>query len=333
VGRLLDHQLGGQAGWLLGFAAVAGIGAVVATRLRRGDPRTGWVVAVGGCFATIAVAFSQAQGIFHPYYVSLLAPFTALLVGAGAALALRAERPARVVGPLALAAGALGSIVILGDHPQELRWLPVVLVGGIAGAAVLLGTLDREPARAVVLAGALGLLLIAPAVWSYQTLGHPTNGTFPSGGPESAATVGGVGGFGGTPGATPGSGLLAGGRNTREIERALRYIHRHGGGTLAISRQSGAARFILARAANVAGIGGFSGRESDVSVSWFADTVARGQVSWVLVTGPTLRAAFAHGTRIGSARVMAAVREVGAKTRVKNLYGVSGKARALRALG
>jgi hypothetical protein len=83
----------------------------------------------------------------------------------------------------------------------------------------------------------------------------------------------------------------------------------------------------------VAGIGGFSGRESDMSVSWFADAVAPGQIRWVLITGPTLRGALAHDTRIGSATVMAAVKEAGAKTHVKNLYSVSGRARALRALG
>src|SRR5262245_4693080 len=60
--RLLNEALGGQAGWLLGFAVVALIGLVVATRLRRSDPRTGWVIATGGAFATIAVAFSFAQG-------------------------------------------------------------------------------------------------------------------------------------------------------------------------------------------------------------------------------------------------------------------------------
>ena len=56
---------------------------LVASRLRRADARTGWVIAVGGAFVVTAVAFSAAQGIFHPYYVSLLAPFTAALVGRG----------------------------------------------------------------------------------------------------------------------------------------------------------------------------------------------------------------------------------------------------------
>ena len=47
------------------------------TRLRRRDPNTAWLLAVGGAALTSAVVFSMAQGIFHPYYVSLLAPFSA----------------------------------------------------------------------------------------------------------------------------------------------------------------------------------------------------------------------------------------------------------------
>ena len=333
-GRLLDHSLGGQAGWLLGFALVAGIGVALATRLRRGDPRSGWLIAVGGSFATIAVAFSTAKGIFHPYYVSLLAPFTALLVGAGAALAVRAERPARVVGPLALVAGGLCSIAILNDHPEELSWLPDVLVGGVVGAAVLLATLDQRRARGAVLAGAIGLLLIAPAVWSYETLGHPTNGTFPVGGPESPPRMVGPASpprMGGPVGALRRVGRGPDKRGIRSIEAALEYIDAHGGGTLAVSRQSGAAaQLIIQSGADVAGIGGFSGRESDMSVAWFADAVQRGQIKWVLIGGrKALRPL--HG-RTGSATVLSAVKRVGAPTSVRGLYSVSGKADALRAV-
>ena len=81
--RLLNQSLGGQAGWLLGFAVVAGARAARRDAACAGrDARTGWLIAVGGAFAMTAVAFSYAQGIFHPYYVSQLAPFTAALVGA-----------------------------------------------------------------------------------------------------------------------------------------------------------------------------------------------------------------------------------------------------------
>ena len=57
VFRLLNSALGGQAGWLLGFALVAGVALVVSSRLRRSDPVTGWVLAVGGSALTAAVAF------------------------------------------------------------------------------------------------------------------------------------------------------------------------------------------------------------------------------------------------------------------------------------
>jgi hypothetical protein len=69
--------------------------------------------------------------------------------------------------------------------------LAVVAAGG--GAAVLVA---RTPTvvRGVALAVALGALLIAPATWVTETLGHATSSTFPAGGPADQ------GGFGGGPG-------------------------------------------------------------------------------------------------------------------------------------
>ena len=87
-----NSALGGQDGWLLGIAVVGAIVVLVGARGRRRDPRTAWVVVVGGSFLVTAVLFSVAQGIFHPYYVVLLAPFTAALVGAGVATRGRRRR-------------------------------------------------------------------------------------------------------------------------------------------------------------------------------------------------------------------------------------------------
>src|SRR4051812_16628609 len=198
--RLLNQALGGQAGWLLGVALVSGIAVLVASRLRRRDPRTGWLIAAGGSFLTVAVAFSSAKGIFHPYYVSLLAPFTAVLVGAGAAQLAERGRTASILAPLAVAAGVLCEVTVLRDNPGSLGWLPSVLVAGGIGAALALAWLDRRVVRTAALVAALGLLAIAPATWAAQTLGHATNGTFPAGGP-SAASFGGPGGGGATGGA------------------------------------------------------------------------------------------------------------------------------------
>jgi 4-amino-4-deoxy-L-arabinose transferase-like glycosyltransferase len=346
--RLWNAALGGQAGWLLGFAIVCGLGILVASRLRRSDPRSGWLLAVGGAFLTTAVLFSAAQGIFHPYYVSLLAPFAAALVGAGAGQLRRGGASARIIGPLAVLAGVVGELAVLHAYPGQLTALrvPLAVVGGLAAVALVLFTAPRV--RLAALGAALAVLLIAPASWALDTLGHATSGTFPAGGPTDVASLGGgPGGFGGgaraglrgaggppgagfnaargpraganarqgfvgpgqsgspsgppialrsgagvhggPPGAGgfgaggPGGGIGAPFGNANTLTAVLAYTRSHGGGTVAVSSQSSASAAIIERHADVAGIGGFSGRESDVSVVWLAQEVRTGHIRWVLV--------------------------------------------------
>jgi 4-amino-4-deoxy-L-arabinose transferase-like glycosyltransferase len=385
--RLLNSALGGQAGWLLGFAIVGAVAVLASSRLRRRDPRSGWLVAVGGAFLTTAALFSAASGIFHPYYVSLLAPFAAALVGAGVAELRTLTRArasahaggnadlARVLAPIAVAAGVVVELVVRSRYPGQLPWLPPVLVAVAAPAALVLG-LSRSPrARTVALLAATGALLLAPAAWSLDTLGYAASGTFPAGGPQSAelggapfaggrgaraafargangapsATFPGAGGggsgagsgggrvpparAGGPPAGTPPTGLPGGGLgggfgparapggpgalggpggaggpfgSDSSLTSELSYVNAHGGGTIAVSSQSSAAAAILQKGAAVAGIGGFSGRESDVSVSWLAQEVRAGKIRWVLVESRSGFGALRGDNRAGSRTAMSA---------------------------
>ncbi len=371
--RLLNEGLGGQAGWLLGFALVAIVALAVATRLRRADARTGWLVATGGIFLTTAVAFSFAQGIFHPYYVAQLAPFTAALVGAGAGWFLSRHRAAGAFAAAALIAGVVTELLVLHDLPGQLTWLPAVLLAVGAVTAVALVAV-RGPLRGAVLAAALGLLLLAPASWAVQTLGHSTQGTFPAGGPSQSGIGGGGpgrggpggGGFGAPPGAgtrlgTPptGTGRLGGGTgvpggaggpggamggggfgaDNAGLTQALAYVRQHGGGTIAVSSQSGAATAIIQSGSDVAGIGGFSGRESEVTTTWLADAVRSGRVRWILTSDSAGGGPGGNDGRVGSSKVMAAVAQVGRKVTVTSgsstttLYDLVGRADALAAAG
>jgi len=386
--RLLDSALGGQAGWLLGFALVSGLAILLATRLRRSDARSGWLLAVGGAFLTTAVLFSAASGIFHPYYVSLLAPFAAALFGAGVAQLIDGRASARVFAPIALAAGVATELAVLHQYVGQLSWLPPVLIAVCALAAVALAGFVAPRVRIVATAAAVVALLLAPSVWALDTLGHATNGTFPEGGPANVQTagggmfggrgfggsrpaIGGVGGAGaggagvplfgpggtqtagqaggassgsgsfpsagtGTPpaaGRAPGAasgmppgfagGLTGAGRarfggggmgsafgNDTTTTQVLAYVKAHGGGTIAVSSQSSAATAIISSDAKVAGIGGFSGRESDVSAAWLAQEVRSGSIRWVLGEQTGSRAGgrgLPGDTRAGSKAAMAAV--------------------------
>src|SRR6185503_19290065 len=452
--RLIGASLGGQAGWLLGFAVVGGIAILVASRLRRADARTGWLIAVGGAFATTAVAFSYAKGIFHPYYVSLLAPFTAALVGAGARQLRSGDRAARVLGPLAVAAGVATTLAVVANTDGAPDWLQQILLPvGVLAAIVLALKIPRR-VRVVALAAVLGALLLAPASWAVQTLGHATSGTFPAGGPAGqgfggpggpggrgfggggrfappgGSTQSGGGGFapggssqngqgsapggstqsgggfappGGTPGAAPGgtrgaapggtrgaapggtrgaapggtpgatpsgtpggtpSGTPGGttggtpggttggstggfgggggggpfGGDSTALRSAVAYAKAHGGGTIAVSSQQGASTTIIDGGGDVAALGGFSGRESEVSVSWLADAVRAGKIRWVLTDGSG--GGFNRDGRVGSSTVMAAVTQTctpvstasSTSSSTSGLYDCAGRADALAAL-
>jgi 4-amino-4-deoxy-L-arabinose transferase-like glycosyltransferase len=368
--RLLDASLGGQAGWLLGFAVVGGIAILVASRLRRADARTGWLIAVGGAFAATAGAFSYAKGIFHPYYVSLLAPFTAALVGAGAGQLRSGDRAARILGPLAVVAGVGTTLAVIANSDGAPDWVQQVLLPAGALAAVALALRIPRTARVVALAAVLGALMIAPASWAVQTLGHATNGTFPAGGPASQG-FGGRGGPGGGPGGgfrggrfapgggftppglgtqgglgAPPSGGPAGGAgggpfggNSAEVTEALAYVRAHGGGTIAVSSQSSAATTIISSGGDVAGIGGFSGRESEVSLTWLADAVRSGKIRWVLTDGAGGGFGRSDG-RTGATTAMAAVQQTCTRvttaspssSSTSGLYDCRGHADALAAL-
>jgi 4-amino-4-deoxy-L-arabinose transferase-like glycosyltransferase len=346
--RLLNFALGGQAGWLLGVAIVGGLVIIASTRLRRGEPRSAWIVAVGGSFLVTAVIFSVAQGIFHPYYVSLLAPFSAALVGAGVGGLMTGRlRPARAA-ILVIAAGVASELVVLGDYSRQLTWIVPMLiaVGGLA-CLVLLATSDSR-ARVVALSAALAALLVAPSIWAVDTLGYATQSTFPAGGPakDNAAVMsftrplglGFGGGFvgGGNPPsgggaaalfANPSAGQPAGpGQGFRsatppfagsasgavrdaQLEAIITFVKRHGGGTIAVSSQSNAAYAIIHQDYDVAGIGGFSGRESDPTIAWFAGEVGDGRIRWVYNEG-TGNFGSASDGRAGDTRILDAVARV-----------------------
>jgi 4-amino-4-deoxy-L-arabinose transferase-like glycosyltransferase len=368
--RLLNAALGGQAGWLLGFAAVAALGLLVATRGRRSDPRTGWLLAAGGAFLATAVAFSAAQGIFHPYYVSALAPFTAALVGAGAAEIRRGDRLARILGPAAVIAGIATELAVAGNV-GGLSWIGAALALA-AIAAVALAAPLRARVRLAALGAALALLLAAPASWAVDTLGHATNGTFPAGGPATAGMggAGGPGGFGGRRGFAPpaGGGRLRGappagpggappraagvpaggiggggmfGSDAASLRSVVAYAKAHGGGTIGVSSQSTAAASIIASGADVAGLGSFSGREGTVSTSWLAAAVRDGRIRWVLDDGG-MGGGMANDGRAGTTALMRTVASTCTAARgatsssssaAGTLYDCSGTAAALAAAG
>jgi hypothetical protein len=84
-----------------------------------------------------------------------------------------------------------------------------------------------------------------------------------------------------------GGGMSAGGGmfGGEDLSSVLEYTEAHGGGTIAVDSQSGASSSIIEDGAEVAGIGGFSGKESSVSVEWLEGRIESGAIRWIYTSG------------------------------------------------
>jgi hypothetical protein len=157
--------------------------------------------------------------------------------------------------------------------------------------------------------------------------------------PRSSGGGFGGGGFGGG-GALGGGGGAFGGDST-SLNAAAQYAKTHGGGAIGVESQSSASTAILASDANVAGLGGFSGRESTVSAQWLAMEVRTGRLRWILADGQGgLGGGFGGpggDTRQGSQSALAVAEQVGRKVTITangttvTMYDLQGKASAILA--
>jgi hypothetical protein len=103
-----------------------------------------------------------------------------------------------------------------------------------------------------------------------------------------------------------------------------------------VDSQSTAAQAIVDGATNVAGIGGFSGRESAVTARWLAMEVREGRLRWLVPDG-TGGQTLPGDTRTGSADAISIAESVARKVTFKSggqtvtLYDLRGKAAAILA--
>jgi 4-amino-4-deoxy-L-arabinose transferase-like glycosyltransferase len=216
LGRMFNDVLGGQISWLLPFAGIALVGALVLRgRAPRTDPTRAALVLWGGWTLLHYLTFSMAEGTMHPYYTTALAPGIAALCGGGGALLLRAFRADRRwawVLPLALAVTGVWAIVLLRRADGWNTWLwPVV--GVLMALAVVGLLLFRSGTRVRLLGASVAAALLAslagPAAYAASVpsgSGGGMGGTNPTAGPSTGGGMGGGPGGGGGQGGFPGAG-------------------------------------------------------------------------------------------------------------------------------
>ncbi|MGH3797615.1 MAG: glycosyltransferase family 39 protein [Pseudonocardiaceae bacterium] len=329
--RMFGEQIGGQISWLLPLALLVLIGVAVAgvRRMRArgsGEPvpgdsvpgdsvrRAGWFL-WGGWLLLVGLVLSFAQGIFHGYYTTEMAPALAAVTAAGVAIMWRQyRRPGGYLWlalPAAVALTAGWAWVLVSRDTSWNGWLRYA-VAAVAVLAVLLLVLVRFSTRGTGtglarVAGVAGLvaLLGAPGVWSAATAFAAQSGIgmlAQAGPPGAAFGHGGFAGRGGParPGGPGGRGaFFAHGELPAQFQSVIRGdltvqqreildYARAGSGdariTLAVEGGAMAAEaYIVNSDVPVIGMGGFSGQDPVPTAATLAQWVQQGQLRFVLV--------------------------------------------------
>ncbi|HEY8597065.1 MAG TPA: glycosyltransferase family 39 protein [Thermomicrobiales bacterium] len=193
--RLFNAGLAGQASWPLPLAVIGLVAGAFAVRCRLPlDPRGQSLLLWGGWLLGTAGFFSVAR-FFHLYYLTILGPGIAALVGIGVAALWRAWRRGGVwtlALPLALVATAFVQSRILASYPQWSARLttPLLIICIGAAAALLLARIRLRCGRLVgpsLVALALLTLLAAPTTWAAISVQGGNGGAWlPEAGPANS---------------------------------------------------------------------------------------------------------------------------------------------------
>jgi len=266
--RLFRKGFGDQGAWMLAFALI-GMLAIAIARPARRDPRRAGLIVFGGFLLCEAAFLSASKGIVHPYYLSALAPGTAVMAGAGLA-AITGSRRWRV--QLLAAAAVLATVVVQIMLLHRAHYLAVwqALLAPAAVAALIAARARRF--SALSLTGVLAVMLVAPTVYAASTWRQPVQGTFPAAGPRT------VGGNGGAELSQP---------QLTTTYSLMRYVLSHGatGRFQLLTQASLTADGPIMLGLRAAALGGYGGVDPALDGPGLGRLVASGEARYVLLGG------------------------------------------------
>lgn len=271
--RIFNESFGPNIAWLIPVALIsAGLVIWLLRRApRRNKERVGVLLWLGWLLIHIVI-FSMTSGTIHPYYVVVMAPAVAALVGIGAPYIWQAyTRRTKVawILPLSIALTTILSIIMLGysNYWPWMMWL-VMIAGGVATILTLLPLSQTKRLKQIILGSAITAGMAAPIVFSVSTVATAHSGSIP----------------------TAGLGASAMSNTNNESARAESTLvsflleNRHGTTWLAtVNSANESAPIQLSSGQPVMAIGGFNGSDSTLTLSQFKQLVKQGKVRYYVV--------------------------------------------------
>ncbi|WP_413287195.1 glycosyltransferase family 39 protein [Bacillus mojavensis] len=278
--RLFQQELSDQISWLLPFAifGMAGLLIAGARERRRLSVEQKETVFWVAWLAPIAGFFSVAE-FFHHYYLIMLAPPIAALVGAGWVALVQLYRShtgwKSWLLPAAMAATTGFELFILRNYNDQISvgWsIGVGVIGALSAIALLILKQRQKPLTYYISLAGLLVLLVMPIYWASTPLLYGGNSSLPETGPQLASS----------------SGKGMGMNESSVNEKLIEYLEENSSGAeylFATTDSNTAAPYIIKTKKAVMTIGGFSGSDPAITLTQFKKLVKEGKVKYFLASG------------------------------------------------
>ncbi|MCY8520494.1 glycosyltransferase family 39 protein [Bacillus atrophaeus] len=276
--RLFQTELSDQISWLLPFAlfGIAGLFIAGAKERRKFSVQQKETVFWGAWLVPIAGFFSVAE-FFHHYYLIMLAPPIAALVGAGWVALVHLYRNHKGwkswLLPAAIIATTGFELFILRNYNDQigLGWsIGVGVIGAVSEIALLVMKQRQKPITYYMSLVGLLVLLVVPIYWASTPLLYGGNSALPETGPQLASSSG------------------MGMADASVDEKLIKYLEENNSGStylFATTNANAAAPYIIKTKKAVMAIGGYSGSDPAITLTQFKKLVKEGKVKYFLSSG------------------------------------------------
>lgn len=272
--RIFNNDFGPNIAWLL-VLALAGGGLML--WILRKTPRTSrgraavifWML----WLLIHIVIFSMTSGVIHPYYVVVMAPAVAALVGISLPFlwgAYTRRKPYAWLLPVLVGVTAVIAVIILG-YAGTMTWLMWTV--GLLGLAGMIGLLvnlyaPRRWLQNLAIIAAIAACTLAPTVYTLATANVAHTGSIPTAGPNSTAMQG------------------SNNESSQADSQLVKYLVEHQNGAtwlVAVASANESAAIQLTSGQPVMAVGGFNGSDTPLTLDQFKQLVKAGKVKYYAI--------------------------------------------------
>lgn len=273
--RIFNNDFGPNIAWLL-VLALAGGGLML--WILRKTPRTNrgraavifWML----WLLIHIVIFSMTSGVIHPYYVVVMTPAVAALVGISLPFlwgAYTRRKPYAWLLPVLVGVTAAIAVIILG-YAGTMAWLMWIV--GLLGLTGMIGLLvnlyaPRRWLQNLAIIAAIAACTLAPTVYTLATVNVAHTGSIPTAGPNSTAMRG------------------SNNETSQANSQLVQYLLEHQNGAtwlVAVASANESAAIQLTSGQPVMAVGEFNGSDTPLTLEQFKQLVKTGKVRYYAIS-------------------------------------------------